>query len=93
MPNDFDTTEWITAAKAAELTGYSVQYVYRIVRDGKITAKRWAREWMIDRTSLLKYQKDMEQLGSTKHDPWRTGSREKATEEAIGTPGHGENAQ
>jgi len=35
MPDDFNPTEWITTAEAAELTGYHVKYVRRLVREGK----------------------------------------------------------
>jgi excisionase family DNA binding protein len=68
-------TEWLTTAEAADLTGYSVQYVRRLIKKGRVRAKKWVRDWMIDKASLLEYQRTMAQLGPARHDPWRTGAR------------------
>ena len=69
--------EWVTVAEASELTGYSVQYLRRIARQGRIKARKWVNAWMIDRAALLDYKQEMDALGPDKHDPWRTGSRHK----------------
>lgn len=47
--------EWITPKEAAQLTGYNEEHIRRLARGGKITAKKWGRDWMIDRISLLDY--------------------------------------
>jgi excisionase family DNA binding protein len=44
MPDDFNPTEWITTAEAAELTGYHVKYLRRLVREGKIAGAKRGRE-------------------------------------------------
>lgn len=75
---DFNPTEWITTVEAAELTGYSVQYIRRLIKKGRVSGKKWARDWLVKKASLLAYQETMRQLGSSKHDPWRTGARRKA---------------
>lgn len=74
--SDWDT-EWITIKEAAKLTEYSVQYMRRIVRQGRVQARKWANVWMVHKESLLEYQREMQRLGSEKHDPWRTGARQK----------------
>lgn len=75
--DDFNPTEWITTTEAAELTGYSVQYLRRLVRQGRVKARKWVNAWMIDQAALLDYKQKMDNLGPRKHDPWRTGSRHK----------------
>ena len=78
MADDFNPTEWITTAEAAELTGYSVQYLRRIIRQGRVRARKWVNAWMVDRKALLDYKREMDSLGPEKHDPWRIGARCKS---------------
>jgi excisionase family DNA binding protein len=77
MTDDFNPTEWITTKEAAKLTGYSVQYLRRLVRQERVRSRKWANVWMVDRGALLDYQQEMEGLGQEKHNPWRTGARRK----------------
>ena len=77
MTDTFDSTEWITTDEAAELTGYSVQYVRRLLRKDRVHAKKWMRDWMVDKKDILAYQRSMQSLGQKRYDPWRTGAREK----------------
>jgi len=77
MPDDFNPTEWITTKEAAELTGYSVDYLRRIMRKGRVEARKWVNTWMINKASLLAYKREMDCLGRSKHDPWRTGARQR----------------
>jgi excisionase family DNA binding protein len=51
-----DINDWLTAAEAARLTGYNIQYIRRLVRSSMVESKKWGRDWMISRTSLLTYQ-------------------------------------
>jgi excisionase family DNA binding protein len=77
MPDDFNSTEWITTAEAAELTGYDPAHVRWLIREGRIYGKKFGRDWMVERETLLAYKRQMDDLGSAKHDPWRTGARHK----------------
>jgi excisionase family DNA binding protein len=79
MTNDFNPTEWITTAEAAELTGYDVTHIRLLVRKGSITGRKFGRDWMIDRESVKDYAEEMKRLGLAKYDPWRTGAREKTS--------------
>jgi excisionase family DNA binding protein len=47
--------EWITTAQAAQITGYNAEHIRRLVRLGKVSSKKWGKEWMIDKASLLAY--------------------------------------
>ena len=48
--------EWITTKEAVELTGYNPEHIRRLARRGKVKAKKWMRDWMIEKTSLLSYK-------------------------------------
>lgn len=74
--------EWITTQEAADLTGYSLQYIRRLVRQERVHARKWMRDWMVDKQALLIYQQQMQQLGEKRFDPWRTGARERKTDGA-----------
>ena len=47
--------DWITTSEAAEISGFHIEYIRRIIRNGIIYGKKWGREWMVDRNSLLEY--------------------------------------
>jgi helix-turn-helix protein len=47
--------EWITTAEAKSLTGYNAEHIRRLVRAGKVKAKKWGKEWMVEKNSLLIY--------------------------------------
>jgi excisionase family DNA binding protein len=71
-------TDWITTAEAAELTGYDPAHIRWLIRENRIKGKKFGRDWMVDRETLLDYKRKMDELGSGKHDPWRMGARRKA---------------
>jgi excisionase family DNA binding protein len=75
--SDSNPTEWITTAEAAEMMRYHVKYVRRLVKGGKIAGAKRGRDWWVDKASVVAYIEEMKQLGSTKHDPWRTGARSR----------------
>lgn len=63
-------TDWITVNEAADLTGYTKTTIRRLAEWGRVTARRWVHEWMIDRQSLLEYQASMQALGNQVRTPW-----------------------
>jgi excisionase family DNA binding protein len=73
----FESTEWITTQEAAELTGYHVNYIRRLVKWGRIIGTKRGRDWWIDKASTIAYFEEMKRLGPAKHDPWRTGARQR----------------
>ncbi len=56
--------DWITTAEAVTLSGYHVEHLRELARDGKIKAQKWGREWQISRASLLTYLRKSEELGA-----------------------------
>jgi hypothetical protein len=56
--------EWITTAEAVILSGYHIEHLRELARDGKIKAQKWGREWQVSRVSLLAYIRKAEKLGA-----------------------------
>jgi excisionase family DNA binding protein len=55
--------DWLTTYEAARLSGYNLEYVRRLIRARKLDSKRWGRDWMISRASLLSYAKNGKRRG------------------------------
>lgn len=77
---EFNPAERITTKEAAGLTDYDPTHIRWLIREGRVEGKKFGRDWMVDKESLLDYAERMKKLGSAKHDPWRTGARERAEE-------------
>jgi excisionase family DNA binding protein len=77
MTEDFNPIEWITTAEAAELIEYNVAHIRRLVREGHVVGAKRGRDWFLSKADILAYAEEMKRLGSAKHDPWRTGARQK----------------
>jgi excisionase family DNA binding protein len=60
MSND----EWITVNEAAQLSGYNEEHITRLIRQGKINAKKFSTVWQVSRKSLLAYVGKTEKLGN-----------------------------
>jgi len=58
-----DNSEWITVAKAAQLSGYNEEHITRLCRQGKIDARKYSIVWQVNRDSLLEYVAKVEKLG------------------------------
>lgn len=67
---------WVTTRQAAELSGYTIVYVRRLVKKGRVEATKTGRDWLINRASLLAYKARMDTLGPQKHNPWREDANE-----------------
>jgi excisionase family DNA binding protein len=56
--------DWITTVEAAQMSGYHVNYVRRLIKSGRIKGKKmWGRDWMVSRASLLTHVRQIEKLG------------------------------
>lgn len=47
---------WIDTRRAAELTGYTREYIAALCRGEKVKAQKIGRDWLVDRESILEYQ-------------------------------------
>lgn len=63
--------EWITTRRGAELSGYNIKYLRWLIHQGRVSAKKLGRDWLVNRESLLAYKARMDALGPEKHNPWR----------------------
>lgn len=51
--------DWITTAEATALSGYHPVHLLRLIRAGKIKAKKFGIVWQVDRTNLLAYIREV----------------------------------
>ncbi len=49
--------DWISTAEASHLSDYNNQHVRRLARNQEIIARKWGKDWMISKSSLLAYLK------------------------------------
>ncbi len=59
--------DWITTAEASRLTGYNNEHVRRLVRSGKVKARKFGIVWQVDRKSLMDYFKSEGRGPKSKH--------------------------
>lgn len=65
---------WITADEAAERLDYNVEYLRRLIRAGKISAKKHGHIWLVDPDSVEQLKKTLDKQmreGYSKYDPRR----------------------
>ena len=55
--------DWITTAEAAQISGYHVDHIRRLIRARKLHARKWMRDWQVSRRSLLAYLDQMKKTG------------------------------
>ena len=56
--------EWITTKEAAELSGYHMKHIRRLILAGKVKGRKVSIVWLVDRASLLSYVRKAEKLGA-----------------------------
>lgn len=74
---NFDPAEWITTQAAAELTGYDPSRFRQLAKRGGILARKWGRDWFLNKAAVLAYHEEMQRLGPEKHNPWREDLEEQ----------------
>jgi excisionase family DNA binding protein len=60
---------WITVQEAAKLTGYSEQYLRRLIRNKKIPAKKLSFLWLVEVAPLLEYVAEAKQASDKRFGP------------------------
>jgi excisionase family DNA binding protein len=57
--------DWITTTEAAEISGYHVEYVRKLIKSDKVKGRKvWGREWQVSRSSLLAHIAKAGKLGA-----------------------------
>ncbi len=59
--------DYVTADEAAEISGYDVQHVRRLMRAQKIKGRKAGLVWLIERESMHEYLAKVEALGTKKY--------------------------
>jgi excisionase family DNA binding protein len=59
----------ITVKAAAEVTGYSAQYLRRLLRAGKLDGTKIGQVWLIRLASLETYARNGHLVGDRRHGP------------------------
>jgi len=53
----YDGVEYIATSRAADLTGYSQDYVGQMARNGEIKARKVGRRWFVGKEALVEHKK------------------------------------
>ena len=56
--------DWITTRQAAVLVGYTQRRVRQLAGTGEIDAKKFGRDWQVNKKSLLAYVRKTEKKGA-----------------------------
>jgi hypothetical protein len=56
--------EWISVTEAVRLSAYEADYIRKLIRSGKVKARKIITVWQVDRASLLSYIRKTEQIGA-----------------------------
>jgi len=55
---------WITVEDAAKLAEYHPEHIRRLIRQGKIEARKFATVWQVNKSSLISYKNEIKDLGN-----------------------------
>lgn len=58
----FDGREYVSAAKAAGITGYHQDYVGQLAREGIVLSRQIGTRWYVDREALMRHKKQKDAL-------------------------------
>ncbi len=64
--------QWISVAEAAQISGYDADYIRKLIRAGRVKARKVITVWQVDRASLAAYAKLAEKMGE-KRGPKKAG--------------------
>ena len=55
---------WITTRQAAEISDYHVDYIRKLINRKRIEARKFGRDWQVNRSNLLTYMRKVERKGA-----------------------------
>lgn len=58
----FEGRDYVSAARAAKVSGYNQDYVGQLARSGKILSRQVGSRWYVDRESLLAHKREKDAL-------------------------------
>ena len=61
----------VLIAESVEESNYTVQHISLLLRKGLIKGRKVGRIWLVDLDDLRRYESEMNELGTKRHDPTR----------------------
>jgi len=58
----FDGKDYVSAQRAAEITGYHQDYVGQLARSGKVLSRQVGNRWFVDREAVVEHKKHNDEL-------------------------------
>jgi hypothetical protein len=58
----FDGRSYVSAARAAEITGYNPDYVGQLAREGKVLSRQEGSRWYVDHEGIIAHKKEKDAL-------------------------------
>jgi len=58
----FDGRDYVSASRAAKMTGYHQDYIGQLARSGKIQSRQVGNRWYIDREGLMAHKEEKDRL-------------------------------
>lgn len=58
----FDGKDYISASRAAKVTGYNQDYIGQLARSGKILSRQIGNRWYVDRAGLIAHKREKDGL-------------------------------
>lgn len=55
--------EWMTTQEAAHFAGYHVDHIRRLIRAGKLDARKFGPVWAISKEAIEQYLREVEATG------------------------------
>lgn len=59
------TTTWITVKEAAQISGFTTEYIRELVRENTIVGQKFGWQWTISKESLEEYLKRRKENGES----------------------------
>lgn len=88
----FDGKEYLSAARAADQTGYTQDYVGQLARSGAILSRQVGNRWYVERQSIIDHKREKDALlANVQRDSVGLQKREvvqNSSPEALGNPSY-----
>jgi len=55
--------DWLTTYEAADISGYELDYIRKLIRAEKIQGRKWGQSWQVSRKSLMEFIDEREKQG------------------------------
>ena len=60
---------YVLIAEAVEHSSYTTQHISLLLRQSRVKGKKMGGTWLVDLDDLIRYEQEMNQLGTKRFDP------------------------